>query len=274
MTFWIFAVRVLLAWTVLAVVQVIVGMLVPLKGPQTANLFAWVLLTDLLVVAVLAFAATRSGWRGWRLAISLFAIPFGIAFVNLIEGSVFLKNSGLDWRMLLVNQLTVYAAAAPVWALIFRSLGPPSALIPPHPFAGLLWRFVVCDFAYLFLYFAAGLIIFPFVRAYYATQTVPGTSTIVALQLLLRGPVFTLLCVLILHMLAMRRGAGALALGAVFTVVSGIAPLLIPNPLFPDAVRWVHFCEVTSSNFLFGAFVGWIWGAAQGVTQSVARKAA
>jgi hypothetical protein len=34
----------------------------------------------------------------------------------------------------------------------------------------------------------------------------------------------------------------------------------MPNPVFPDSVRWVHFCEVTSSNFAFGAIVAWLWG--------------
>ena len=273
MTFSKFATRILLAWAMLAVIQIIVGLLVPLKAPQGGNLFAWLLLTNLLVVAVLAFTATRSGWRGAPLALSLFAIPFGIALVNIVEGAVYLTNSGLDWRRLLFHEFVVYGAAAPVWALIFRGIGRPSRSIPPRPLTAHLWRFAASDFAYLFLYFLAGMIILPFVRAYYATQALPGTTTIISLQLLLRGPVFIFLCVLMLRMLGMRRGAGALALGAAFTVLSGVAPLLIPNPVFPDSVRWVHFCEVTSSNFLFGAFVGWIWGKAQATPQSVARAA-
>lgn len=34
----------------------------------------------------------------------------------------------------------------------------------------------------------------------------------------------------------------------------------MPNPYFPDSVRWVHFMEVTSSNFVFGVIVAWLWG--------------
>src|ERR1700730_16747097 len=45
-----------------------------------------------------------------------------------------------------------------------------------------------------------------------------------------------------------------------FTFLSGVAPLLMPNPFFPDSVRWVHFCEVTSENFVFGVIVAWLWG--------------
>jgi len=85
-------------------------------------------------------------------------------------------------------------------------------------------------------------------------------GTIVALQLLIRGPVFVLLCLALMRMLNLSRVSGALAVGIVFTLLSGVAPLLMPNPVFPDSVRWVHFCEVTSENFLFGAIVAWLWG--------------
>ena len=85
-------------------------------------------------------------------------------------------------------------------------------------------------------------------------------TTILGLQLLVRGPVFILLCLALVRMLGLPRLGGALAVGAVFTILSGVAPLLMPNPFFPDAVRWAHFCEVTSSNFVFGAIVGWLWG--------------
>jgi len=62
------------------------------------------------------------------------------------------------------------------------------------------------------------------------------------------------------RMLGLPRMTGALMVGAMFTLLSGVAPLLMPNPAFPDSVRWVHFCEVTSENFVFGAIVAWLWG--------------
>ena len=122
------------------------------------------------------------------------------------------------------------------------------------------WKFAVSDFSYLFLYYAAGTIIFPYVKDFYATQHLPSTGTLVALQLLIRGPVFVVLCLAITRMLGLSRITGALAAGAIFTLLTGVAPLLIPSPVFPDSVRWLHFAEVTSSNFVFGAIVGWLWG--------------
>jgi hypothetical protein len=269
------AIRILLAWAALGVIQAVAGMLVPLHAPAGgANIFAWILLTNALVVTVLGLAALRSHWQGWRLAAALFVIPFGIAFVNMIEGAVYLTGSGIDWRMLLLFSFVVYAVAAPVWLLIFRTSRKQPEPAQPLPLMGRSWRLVASDFVYLLLYFSAGMIIFPFVRDFYATQTIPPAAVIVGLQLLLRGPVFTILCLVLLHMLDMKRSTGALAVGAAFTILSGVAPLLIPNPVFPDAVRWVHFCEVTSSNFVFGAFVGWLWRPPEKASPLVAQRAA
>jgi len=266
--------RILYAWVVLAVIQIIAGMLIPLKAPQGGNVFAWLLLTNLLVIAVLAFASVRSGWHGWRLGAALFVIPFGIALLNMIEGAVFLTHSGLDWTMLLVYTLVVYAVAAPAWALILRGKSEAPFPVVSTPPLGWFWRFAVADVTYLILYFSAGLIIFPLVRDFYATQTLPSAGKIISLQLLLRGPVFTGICLLLMRMLNLRGVPGALALGAAFTVLSGVAPLLIPNPVFPDSVRWAHFCEVTSSNFIFGAVVAWLWNRPRVAAQPVIARAA
>src|SRR5205809_5710869 len=43
-------------------------------------------------------------------------------------------------------------------------------------------------------YFVAGTIIFPFVRDFYATQTLPPFGQLVILQLLVRGPILVGLC--------------------------------------------------------------------------------
>jgi hypothetical protein len=71
---------------------------------------------------------------------------------------------------------------------------------------------------------------------------------------------FILLSLAMTRMMGMHRPSGALAVGLVFRLLTGVAHLLIPNPVFPDAVRWAHFCEVTSEQFIFGAAVAWLWG--------------
>jgi hypothetical protein len=256
--------RILLAWAALVVVQVIAGLIVPLKVPSAGNIFAWLVATDLLVVATLGLVALRSDWQGWKLGVALAAIPFAIEAVNVIEAAVFLPNANINWQRLLVHTLVVYVLAVPLWALIF---GRVREALPAHyrpvqsrRLREKLWRFVVSDFSYIILYFLAGSIIWPMVKGFYATQTMPHPLTIIGLQLLLRGPVFVVICLLLVRMLGRSRVSGALAVGAVFTILSGVAPLLMPTPYFPDSVRWVHFFEVTSSNFVFGALVGWMWG--------------
>ena len=42
------------------------------------------------------------------------------------------------------------------------------------------------------------------------------------------------------------------------SVVGGVAPLIIPNPYLPDAVRYAHLPEVGVSNFLFGFVDAWL----------------
>src|SRR5579864_1338188 len=270
--------RGLLVFVALCVIQMIVGLLVPMKPVAIPHFLWWWLLTNTVVVAALTLVAIRSEWRGWRLGVILAAIPLVIESVNLLEGVVFLTNSQVEWGKIFLHALISAALIVPVWMLLFGRRND----VPhehSHPIASKsrgerAWKFVVSDFAYIFLYMAAGLIIFPYVKDFYATQHVPAMKTIVALQLLVRGPVFIVLCLGLVRMLGLPRLAGALAVGAVFTILSGVAPLLMPNPYFPDAVRWVHFCEVTSSNLVFGAIVGWLWGQPEAAHSQLLHQAA
>jgi hypothetical protein len=256
--------RALLVFVALCAIQMIVGLLVPMKPVAIPHFLPWWLLTNAVIVAALTVVAVHTEWRGWRLGLALAAIPLIIESVNLLEGVVFLTNSQVEWGKILLQAVISAALIVPVWMLLFgRRTDVPQE--HSHPIASKsrgerAWKFVVSDFAYILLYLTAGFIIFPYVKDFYATQHVPAMRTIVALQLLVRGPIFIVLCLGLVRMLGLPRLAGALAVGAVFTVLSGVAPLLMPNPYFPDAVRWVHFGEVTSSNFVFGAIVGWLWG--------------
>jgi hypothetical protein len=36
------------------------------------------------------------------------------------------------------------------------------------------------------------------------------------------------------------------------------APLLLPNPYMPEPVRMAHLVETASSNFVFGALIGFL----------------
>jgi hypothetical protein len=263
--------RVIAAFIAVSIIQIVAGMLAGLVFPIRAfppemlrHMTHWMLLTNAVTVGALSVIAIRSEWRGWKLGAAVAAIPAVITIIDGIEGAVFLKNLHIEWLSIFLTALITAILSAPVWMLLFgkRQDRPQEHF---HPITSKsrverAWKFALSDCSYLLLYFLAGTIIFPFVKTFYANLQLPSPGTIIALQLLIRGPVFVLLCIGLTRMLGLPRLTGALAVGAIFTLLSGVAPLLIPNPYFPDSVRWMHFMEVTSSNFIFGAIVAWLWG--------------
>lgn len=260
------------------IIQVIAGMLVPIRTATPPHIFAWLLVMNAIIIGGLVVLAARSEWRGWRLGAALALIPFSISSVNFLEGSIFLTNSGLPWGRLFVQSMIAALLIIPVWMALFGTR-PTDGLMHYHPIQAKgrgerAWKFIVSDFTYLILYYGAGMIIFPFVKNFYATQHLPSAGTIIALQLMIRGPILVLICLGMTRMLGLPRVSGALAVGAIFTLLSGVAPLIMPNATFPDAVRWVHFCEVVSENFVFGAVVAWLWGEPQVAQLREMRQAA
>ncbi len=258
--------RALLVFAAVCVIQMVAGMLLlsDVKPAASPHVMQWMLLSNSLVVATLASLAFRSDLRGWRLGAALAGVPLAIGCVNAIEGAFFLTNSLMPWSRLFAFLILSAALVLPVWMLLFgrqtdTAIGHYSP-IKSKTLSEKIWKFAVSDLAYACLYLTAGLIVFPYVKDFYATQHIPAMTAILAMQLLVRGPIFVALCLGLVRMLGMPRFSGAIAVGVIFTILSGVAPLLAPNPFFPDAVRWAHFCEVTSSNFVFGAIVGWLWG--------------
>ena len=251
-----------LAWIALLAAQIVAGMLIHTSTPIMPNIMRWLVLSNALVVVALGAAAMRSEWKGWRLYLALFSIPVGIAAINMLEGVIFLTNAKIDWRGIFLLTVAGHAIAAALWTFIFNRKPEPAGdwTIPARTFPQKLWRMALCSAAYVFLYLLAGMIVFPYVREYYATQHIPSMGQLVLLQFFIRGPLFVLVCLALLRMLRLNGWSAALSVGLTFTILSGVATLILPNPFFPDAVRWAHFCEVTSSNFVFGCVVGLVWG--------------
>jgi hypothetical protein len=252
------------AFIAIAILQVVTSIIVPMKPVAIPNLAQWMLLNLAVTVAALTPLAVRAEWRGWRLGVAVSAIPLAIFSINLIESLVFLPNTNLEWGRIFLYTLVSAALSVPVWALLFGRRTDISSdhYYPIHSQSSgeLAWKFVVCDLLYVFLYFAVGAIIFPYVKDFYATQRLPSMGAIAALQFFVRAPMFILLALALTRMLGLPRVSGALVVGLVFTLLTGAAPLLIPNSVFPESVRWAHFCEVTSEMFIFGAVVAWLWG--------------
>jgi hypothetical protein len=259
------ALRVLLVWIALVLVQIGSGMIVQERSSAGNNALPWFLLSNLIVAVVLCFLAFRSGWRGVRLALALSAIPLVINLANDIDGIVFLTSSGIEWKKEILRLFLASALSVPFWMLIFagRAERPKFNYCPfkSKPPMERLWRFVVSDIAYYVFYLAAGTTVWftsSQLRDFYATQTIPPAGKLLALQLFVRGPLYVGVCLLMARMTGLPGKLSAAALGMAFAALNGVA-LLVPNQVFPDAVRWAHFYEVVSSSFLFGLFVAWMW---------------
>lgn len=261
--------RLAMAWVAFMVAQMAVGALIRPTTPPNPHPVLFMLVYDACIVLAIGAAALRSDWRDWKLAGALFVVSAGIGVANWIEGAWYLPNVGIDWRATLMYDIISLAVASLLWLLVFRTAPVPESSVgstlPDRSFSQKAWRFALCSACYVFLYYLAGMIIFPFVRDYYATQHLPSFGQIVAMQFLVRGPMFILVCLTLLRMFRLPHLSGAVAVGLAFTFISGVAALIMPNGIFPDNVRWAHFCEVTSSNFVFGFVVGWVWGHAQRV---------
>lgn len=270
------ATKVLVTWVYLVAVQTMLGMLITSPTPVPENAGPWFLLSNFLIALVLCLLAMRSDWGGARLAVAVSSIPAIIMLTNYLEGIVFLTGVTIDWPKEVLRTCMVSVLTMPLWPLLFRKRG-----VAQHNFRPLagrtvkerIWRLVLADLAYPVLYFLAGTLVFPFVRDFYATQTIPAVGLVFTLQLLVRGPIFLGVCLLMTRMWGLARLPGAAAVGAAFATLSGIAPLLIPSGVFPEPVRWAHFIEVTTSNFIFGLLVAWLWGPANRVRQMVSQAA-
>jgi hypothetical protein len=266
----------LLAWVALETAQVLVALLVPVPSLGGARQLAWTALSNALVVAALAWLASRSDWRGLRLGAALAAIPFAIAAVNIFEGGYFLPGTGFDAPRLGIQAAITYALMVPAWAWVLGR-GEPAPAPRFHPwgerrFFGRAWRLVVSDLAYLVIYLAGGFAILGLVREYYSTRPLPTPGIIMALQLAVRGPVFAVVCVALVRMVGMPRWRGAFAVAAVFSLVSGVAPLVVPTPYIADAIRWVHFCEVSVTNFIYAFLMAALWSGRQPALMESARS--
>lgn len=121
------------------------------------------------------------------------------------------------------------------------------------------WRGVVAVLVFVVAYFTAGAIVYPFVREFYAGRPIPAMGSLFALQAL-RGSV---LVGVTLPLLARARSQGAgraLRWAVVLVVLAGVAPLVTPNPVFPDHVRFAHMVEVVGSHLVIGATFAMLLG--------------
>ena len=230
-----------------------------------------------LETAVMTYLILRSRWTGWRLAAAVFFVFYGVTtFMPQIESAVSLTRlpSGVLPRLFLMGALI----AVPFSVLAVLILGKRKAETTDTeqnsrwdmPASEWAWKLVVIGLAYLILYFTFGYFIAwrnPAVREYYggvdpgsfAAQmrtVLRNTPWLIPFQIA-RAMCWVALALPVVRMLKGKWPETALAIGLLFAVVMN-APLLLPNPYMPEPVRMTHLVETSSSNFIFGTFIGWL----------------
>lgn len=217
-------------------------------------------LVALVNTVILGILVRRAQFGGWKLAWTVVVISFGIGeLLNQVEALFFGQSVGVGPRhafLFMTSGLLSRVLWAPlaVWGL-GRWEQPPESR-EPLPFPGWIRFLGLAFLAYPVIYFAFGAVASqaPALQDYYAeyfrSHSQAGLAALIALQMA-RGLVWVGLGWLMLACESRVGWSAALLMAAVFSLLSTIV-LVIPNPFMPGPVRWVHFWEVTSSNFLFG----------------------
>jgi hypothetical protein len=209
----------------------------------------------LLNLAVLWIAARASSARAWKLISMLFVLGFVVGSANsLIEAVVFGVLSRREIVAAAVPPAIVFAILSPIavflagrWATTDQPSREQGGFTPLTLLAVML--------AYELLYWTAGTLVWPYIAHFYATKTVPPVVVVAALQI-----VRSLIFVAAVYPLLRTGLRGApLVLALVYGVIGGVAPLLPDNPYMPPDIRFYHGIETSTSNFIFGLIVGYLF---------------
>jgi len=219
----------------------------------------------------------RSRWTGWRLVATVLFVFYGVTtFMPQIESAVFLTRlpPGTVPRLFLMGALI--SAPFSVFAVLIlgqrkaKTIDTQSRSRVDMPAGEWAWKLALIAVVYVILYFTFGYFVawrHPWVPEYYGgvdpgsflaqMRTVPrNTPWLVPFQIA-RAMCWVALALPVIRMLKGKWPETALSIGLLFSVVMN-APLLLPNPYMPEAVRMAHLVETASSNLIFGVFVGWL----------------
>jgi uncharacterized membrane protein (DUF485 family) len=220
-------------------------------------------LPNLLVVLALALVAASSRQQGWQLAGTLFVLYFGINQLNTLDEALLFKV-GLKAPQALRMMASGFLTSLIFTPLLVLILGcwkkePQEEARPllPRSVANWVGRILLGDLLYVLCYFIAGMIVFPFVKDFYAGIKLPGPASIIEMEIF-RGLVYVAAGVAVAQGMKGERGMAAVALGLSFPILAGVAPLLLPNPYLPGYVRLDHGFEIGISNLVYGLLLGYL----------------
>lgn len=256
--------RILLAVFVLTLVQVILGFIFGIE--EDLRGMGWILLSNLLIVVILAYTIVRSESYGLKLAGAVFLMFFGIYVFNTqIEALLFqLQISRIETINMISEGLLVALIFSPAIVFLMNKMQKPVSNVEsftrPHlSIIGYVWRFILCDIFYVILYCIAGAIILPYVQDFYSELTLTPPLDKILIMQLFRGLIYVIVTLPLIKMINAKRLQVALLMGLQLSILGGVAPLLLPNPYMPPEIRLVHGIEIGISNFIYGAIIGFLF---------------
>jgi hypothetical protein len=204
-------------------------------------------------------------------------VLYGVmTFMPQIESAVFLTRlpAGMLPRLFLMGALVAVPFSVLAVVVLGKGRSGPKDAAPGArlvmPIGEWAWKLAVIAVSYVILYFTFGYFIAwrdPVVRAYYNGTdegsffahfrvVLRDTPWLVPFQIL-RALLWVGFALPVVRMLKGRWPETALAIALLFSVLMN-SQLLLPNPFMPEPVRMTHLVETASSNFVFGAIVGWL----------------
>ncbi len=230
-----------------------------------------IMIASVFNCCTISFIASRSSWRGAKRAIGIVGAVFMISsFMTQIEtlffGSAFETLTTADVILIMLAPLPSIAAATLLGVRFFGIRGAASQAVP-LPIAPLIKRIAALGAVYAAIYFLFGYFVawqFEALRVFYSGspedagfigQLMNNEFIIYPFQLL-RGIMFAAFTLPLLSMLPGNKRAFIISVCLVYLTTAVV--LVIPNPLFPDTVRWAHFIEMLSSMLVFGVITGFV----------------
>jgi hypothetical protein len=247
--------RILAGTLLLTIIKVLVDSV--LGSPTDWSSSGWLLLSNFTVVLALSYPVLHSSSKGIRLALAVFLLYFGVSYFNtFIEGVFFQLDIRPDEVVrLVVSGLLVALLFSPLFVMLLGRMSVPGSghrtAYVERSRTGWIWRIAAADCTYFVLYIIAGMIVFPYVKQFYATKALPGMTQIFLMQVF-RGLVFLGVSLPLMRAMTTPTLHKALSIGLAFSVLGGISLLILPNPYMPENIRMAHLVEVGISNFIFG----------------------
>jgi hypothetical protein len=231
-----------------------------------ASRLGWAFVAALVVVWTLAFIARRVSADAEQLFVVFFVILAGLQLAARAQAAYFFEPdvTAARFTAVIVQLVCTTALLAGAGALLLRSATTDPALESPTGFAlsdlGWLWRIPAIGVVYFILFFVAGLIIWPFVREFYAAQLEQQRLGLLNFEWeYLNGVWFALITLPLVRLVPGGWLRAGITAGAALCLIRGVGGLVVPNPYMPASIRFWHMFEVGWSNFVYGLAIAYVF---------------